>query len=268
MTRVDRTAAVPLYYQLKTIISDDIVSGALAPGSQLPGEHELCAIHDVSRTVVRQALSELMHEGLIERQQGRGTFVSAPKVSEGLIRRLTGLHQDVAERGQQLTSHVLGFQQVPAMGPVAQRLELDAGEPVWELRRLRLVDDVPWVDVVTHLPVERVPDLDRHDLSGSASLYGVVRSEYGLEIATAVRRVEATLADDGDSALLGLAPGAPVVMLTSLGFTADGRPLEYFVARHRGDQSAFEVVLTNTGTEAAAERVVRIGEGQDVTFPV
>jgi len=59
--RVDRASAIPYYYQLKQILSDAITSGELAPGAQLPGEHEFCALYDVSRTVVRQALNELCY---------------------------------------------------------------------------------------------------------------------------------------------------------------------------------------------------------------
>jgi GntR family transcriptional regulator len=258
MDGVDRASAIPFYFQLKQLVAEQIASGELPPGARLPGEHELCRRYGVSRTVVRQALSELVHEGQLERQRGRGTFVAQRKVSEGLIKRLSGLHEDVTLRGQYLDSRVLDFRARPADRRVREALDVEPGEPIWELRRLRLVDGEPWVDVTTHLPVARVPGLDRHDLSGGASLYDVLRRDYGLEIETAVRRVEARVADDAEARMLGMHPGSALIVLTSTGFTGDGTALEHFVALHRGDQSAFEVVLTASGREPAASGVVRI----------
>src|ERR1043165_4851089 len=88
---LDRASPIPLYYQVKQHISAQVATGVLVPGQQLPGEHELCRLYDVSRTVIRQALNELGYEGLIDRRRGKGTFVAKTKVPEGLMCGLTGL---------------------------------------------------------------------------------------------------------------------------------------------------------------------------------
>src|ERR1035437_4333614 len=104
--KIDRSSPVPFYYQVKQLLVADLESRALSPGDRLSGDHELCDTYGVSRTVVRQALSELETEGIIERLKGRGTFVAPPKTTEGLVQTLTGLYEDVAARGAQLRSDV------------------------------------------------------------------------------------------------------------------------------------------------------------------
>lgn len=78
MSDIDRSTPIPIYYQLKELIKGQIRNGELSPGDQLPTEEELCRQYNISRTPVRQALSELTHEGLLTRTPGRGTFVARP----------------------------------------------------------------------------------------------------------------------------------------------------------------------------------------------
>jgi GntR family transcriptional regulator len=257
MPTIDRASPVPLYHQVKQYISAQIATGELLPGQQLPGEHTLCNLCAVSRTVIRQALNELGYEGLIDKRRGKGTFVAKTKVPEGLMSGLAGLADDVARRGQRLDSKVLTLREEPATASVAARLQLEPGAPVVELERRRFVDGKPWVLVVTYLPAELVPGLVERDLGGTESLYRVIRHEYKLPIISSTRRVEAAVADEREAPLLGIRPGDPVIVLRSLSFTTGMRPLEYFVAHHRGDQSAFEVVFVASD---AGPQVTRASE--------
>jgi GntR family transcriptional regulator len=170
---------------------------------------------------------------------------------------LTGLADDVRQRGQLLESRVLTLREEPATASVAARLQLGPDEPVVALERQRLVDGQPWVLTVTYLPSELVPGLVERDLGGAESLYRVLREEYRLPLISSVRRVEAAVADEREGPLLGIRPGDPVVVLRSLTFTTGMRPLEYFVAHHRGDQSAFEVVLT-AGDGGVASKLIHV----------
>ena len=240
---IDRSTAVPLYHQLKQWLSTQIVSGELQPGTQLPGDYELSDRLGISRGVVRQALSELRHDGLIERERGRGTFVSKPKTAQGLIASMRGLAEDAALHAQRIESTVLRLLEEPAGDVVASMLGIEPQTPVVELERLRTLDGEPWVLTVTHLPAALVPGLAAHDFGGDVSLYTVLRDEYGLVASSATRRVEASVTDAREAHLLRMRPGAPLLVLRSVSYATDGRPFEYFVARHRGDRSAFEVRL-------------------------
>jgi len=242
---LNRLSPIPLYYQLKQSLSVRILSGEFVPGAQLPEEFEWCQRLGVSRGVVRQAMTELSYEGLIYRQRGRGTFVATPKTAEGLISGVRGLAADAALRGQRIDSNVLLLREVPATEPVAHTLSLAPGEPVIELERVRELDGEPHVLVMTYLPAALVPELDQRDLSGSASLYQILHEEYRLPIISSHRRVEAAAAGAREARLLAIERGDPLLVLRSVGYTVGRRPLDYFVAYHRGDRSAFEVELSN-----------------------
>ncbi len=238
---IDRTSPLPYYHQLKQILLSDLREKDLAPGDRLPGDHELCATFDVSRTVVRQALAELETEGVIVRVKGRGTFVAPQKTSEHLVQSLTGLYEDVAARGSHLRSQVRRQEVVPADEQIATQLELEPGAPVVVVERLRFVDDEPWVLATTYLPDGVAPGLVDEDLSDQ-SLYALLEQRYDVRLTHGRRGVEAAVAGTALAADLAISPGDPVLVLRSTSYAGD-RPVEMFVAYHRGDRSRFEVVL-------------------------
>ena len=118
-----REAPTPLYVQLKNSLLMQITSNQLAPHQQLPSERELCEQFGVSRTTVRQAINEMIHEGLVYSRAGKGTFVSEPKINQQL-RTLTGFSQDVLERGGTPSSQVLEARLIPATPDLAERLQV------------------------------------------------------------------------------------------------------------------------------------------------
>lgn len=248
---IDRMSPLPFYYQLKQILLTELKTRELAPGARLPGDHELCDAYDVSRTVVRQALSELETEGVIERVKGRGTFVAQRKTGERLVQSLTGLFEDVEARGSHLRSDVRRLEVVPADEQVAQSLDLELGASVIVLERLRFVDEEPWVLVTTYLPFEIAPGLLTDDLENQ-SLYRLLEQKYGVQLRYGQRAIEASIAGAALARNLGISPGDPVLVLRSTVY-GNQRPVEMFVAYHRGDRSRFEVSL-NRSTAAILER--------------
>jgi len=257
---LDRSAPTPLYHQIKQWLLNRILSGELVPGSRLPDEFELCERLGVSRGVVRQALTELSYEGMIHRERGRGTFVSTPKTAEGLISGLRGLSDDAALRGQRIDSKVLLLREVPATDMVASNLKIAPGDLVVELERVRTLEREPHVLVITYLAATTVPGLVQRDLNGSVSLYQILRDDYGLVIVSGLRRVEAAIAAAREARLLSIKRGDPLLVLRSIGYTAARRPLDYFVAFHRGDRSAFEVELPRP--MAATDRLEHVAKNQ------
>jgi GntR family transcriptional regulator len=240
--RIDRSSPLPYYHQLKQLLVREISRRGLNPGDLLPGDHALCETYDVSRTVVRQALTELEFEGVIERVKGKGTFVAQPKTAQGLVQSLTGLFEDVAARGGHLRSEVRTLRVVPADSHIAEELRIEPDTPVVLLERLRFVEELPWVLTVTHLPHDLVPGLEFEDLTDQ-SLYALMESRYGVRLVRGRRSVEATLAGQVLADALDVPVGAAVLTLRSLSVDAQDRPVESFVAYHRGDRSRFEVDL-------------------------
>jgi GntR family transcriptional regulator len=240
--RIDKSSRVPYYEQLREILEDSMRSGTLAVGEQLPSEAQLCDNYDVSRTVVRQALAELANEGLIYRYKGRGSFVAPPKVDEHLAQSLIGLAEEVSARGQRLDNEVRVFESQVPSSHVAQVLRLEPDEEVVRLDRVRSVNGEPWVFTSTFLPGRMCGALLELDMR-HRSLYATLEHELGISLVHGRRTIEAALAGEDHAALLGIEAGDPVLLLKSLSFDSEDRPVEYFLAWHRGDRSRFDVHL-------------------------
>lgn len=245
---INRASPVPYYYQLKEIIKDQIQKGHWPPGSQIPSEPQLCEMFGVSRTVVRQALGELVAEGYLCKQKGRGTFVAKPKIAGSLVQRLTGFHEDLVRRGLVPVTKVLSQSVIPAPQTVAGYLDIAVGTPVVRIERLRFVEDEPLLLVVTYIPHSLCPGLAHEDLTNQ-SLYQVMEEKYGIQLARGRRMLEAIAATESDAQLLGIKPGAPLLYLRSITYMANGRAVEYYEAKHRGDRSMLEVELIRTTGE-------------------
>jgi GntR family transcriptional regulator len=261
-TTIDRSSPIPYYIQLKEALRTPIEQGIWQPGDQIPGESELCRLFDVSRTVVRQALNELNFEGLITRIKGKGTFVAEPKIGESLIQKLTGFYQDMVDRGHSPITKVLSQQVAPANAKVAGRLGFEQGTLVIDIERLRFVQGEPIVLVTTYLPYALCPKLAQVDLSNQ-SLYAFLEKECGLVIARGRRFIEAVTASEYEAHHLQVAKGAPLILLDSVSYLADGTPIEYYRAFHRGDRSRFEVELVRIREQGRTRKA--LGEvGQDL----
>jgi GntR family transcriptional regulator len=247
--RIDRRSPLPYYAQLKQLLMKRLES-EIGAGERMPGEMALCEQYGVSRTVVRQALDELEAEGRVVRRKGQGTFAAARKTDERLFQSLTGLFEDVRARGEVLRSRVLAFSVIAAPAEVADALELSEGDDVVHLERLRFVSGEPWVLTRTYLPVDVAPGLLDEDFS-EQSLYGVLEGKYGVELDHGRRLVEAVPAAPAIAEALGLQPHDPVLLLHSTAWDTGGRPVEFFVAYHRGDRSRFQVNLRRHRTREA-----------------
>ncbi|MGD8586982.1 MAG: GntR family transcriptional regulator [Chloroflexota bacterium] len=241
---IDVSSAIPFYYQLQLHIEKKIQSGEWKVGQQLPSEKDLCEHFGVSRTVVRRALGDLESQNLISKRKGKGSFVKPKQHAWHLMQSLQGFYADAIESGQDVFTEVLEHSDIPAAGEIAEYLQLQPGELVTRMKRLRFLDGEPVVVVTTYIPKKLCPDLVKADFR-YRSLYAYLSEEYGLVIAEGVRTIESINATDELAALLQVEDGAALSLLTSVGWTRDGTPLEYYVAWHRGDKSRFQVRLVS-----------------------
>ena len=239
---IDFQSHIPYYLQLIELLKFQIQDGTWEPGDQIPPEQELCSTYGVSRTVVRQALRELEVDNMITRRKGKGTFVAKPKISEGLIQKLTGFYQDMVERGLVPVTQVLHQRVIPATKMIAHYLDVPIGTEVVDICRLRFINDEPILLVDTYIPLRISPDLATVDLT-NRSLYKYLENENGIKIARGKRYLEAVLANEDEARLLEIEKGDPLIMLDSVSFTETGQVIEYYHALHRGDRTRFEVEL-------------------------
>lgn len=249
--RIEPGSPVPYYFQLRELIRAEIEEGRWLPGAQIPSEHELCEMLDVSRTVVRQALGGLVHDGLLRRRKGLGTFVAKPKISGALIQSLTGFHEDMLAKGFMPRTCVMEQGVVPADELVAEKLGIALAEPVVHITRIRSVDDTPIHLVTTWLPHDLVEGLEDVDLT-DRSLYLTLEERFDLHIDHGRRMLEAVAADKRDAAWLQVRVGEPLLFLRSVTYLDGGRAIEYYEARHRGDRTVLEVDLVRADIESSA----------------
>lgn len=239
---VRKSDPMPYYAQLAQILRKEIRQGRWQPGDMLPSEAKLCEVYEISRTAVRQALDELVDEGLVQKEKGRGTFVSQPTTAEFVVQELRGFFEEMTQRGEEVHTDVLGQELVTAPPEVVPELQLRMGDECLRLDRIRRIDATPIVVVHTHLPAALFGELVDRDMRDE-SLYRILSEEYDVHPGGGRRRFEAVAADEATAAALDLATGAAVLKLTAVNFDQDDVPFEHFVAWYRGDLTAFDVLV-------------------------
>lgn len=233
--------SAPPYYRLKEAVLARITE--LEPGSALPTERALADEYGFSRTTVRRALHDLLIEGLITRQQGRGTFVAEPKVAQTLS--LTGYTEDMSARGMTPSSKILSVVRITGDVEAARILRLEPTAPILRISRLRLADDSPMAIEAAHLSYERfgrVADM----ITETTSLYALLESEFGVRLQYADETIETSAASPEDAELLFSEVGGPILMLSRNSYDADNNVIEFVRSRYRGDRFRFVTRLTRS----------------------
>lgn len=240
---LDRTVPIPLYYQLKNIITSEINAGSYQPGEAIPTEEELISHFNISRTTVRQAITELVQEGRLYRVKSKGTFVAENKINTDFISRLEPFNEQVSRLGKEPSTKVLDFRQGAAPANVAEALGLQPNDPIIFLQRLRYADDMPIVLVKTYLPMSLSGILKNCDFT-KESLYHVMGNHGPAYKVHHIRRiVEAIQAPESIAQLLECQIDVPLLFFTSTGYTAENVPVEYSRAYYRGDCNKFEITI-------------------------
>lgn len=230
---------IPLYYQLKTILLEQIRAGALKPNDRLPPEGELAASYGVSKATVRQALNELAVAGTLRRERGSGTFVAEPKLAQG-PRALTSFSEEMRKRGLSPTSKSLKQDVIKAQADVAEKLQIAEGGQIVRIKRLRMADGQPMGIQTAYLPLELAPGLAEENLD-EASLYEILGRKYGLRPARAAETHFAVPAEPDEAKLLKVAVNSPALAAERVAYLASGRPLELVYSVMRGD--CYKIVL-------------------------
>ncbi|RXZ78369.1 GntR family transcriptional regulator [Paenibacillaceae bacterium] len=226
-----------LYFRVKENLLALIKSGVYTLGDKLPTESELCQEYEVSRTTIRQALQQLEIEGYIQRVQGKGTFVSKPKIREPITRNIRTFVEQMKDLGLSAHSKVLELIVIPADNTLAETLHIEEKDPVIKLIRLRYAEDEPLQYVTSYLPWRVAPGLVNEDCSGS--LFDLLKSKYDVKIYRSVEAIEPILIEESISYLLEVPAGSPAFSLKSLTYNSEEQPIEYSYGIVRGDRFKF-----------------------------
>ncbi len=244
---LNKQSPLPIYRQLKELLREKIAGGEWSPGTMIPSERELSEQYAISRMTARQAVVELAREGILYREQGKGTFVAEPKFQQALV-SLTSFTEDMHTRGLRSGSRVLRLEYIIAPLLVVQALQIAPNEKIIALERLRLAEDEPIALESCYLHFQNAQNLLDEKFENH-SLYKLLSQKYGITPTRAQQRVEADLCNFKEKEFLKIEEGAPVLRNKRISYDQWGRAFEYTESAYRADRYVFQVEL-DTSKEA------------------
>jgi GntR family transcriptional regulator len=223
----------PLYQQIKSLLVQSLQAGEWQPGQAIPSETELAARFRVSQGTVRKAIDEMAADNLLVRRQGKGTFV-ATHAEQSTQYRFLRLVPDSGTQAP-LQRRLLDCRRLRAPADVARALELRAGETAVQVRRLLLAPDESAAGgpaqpvVLDDLWLPGTPfkglTLERME-SWRGPLYRLFEAEFAVHMVRAEEKLRAVAAGADEAALLGTAPGTPLLSVERLSYTYGDKPVE------------------------------------------
>ena len=224
----DRANAVPLWVQVKNALAEAI-DHSIPVDSRIPSEQALCGLFGVSRPVVREALDALVSEGRLVKIARRGVFTARPKDDADFLTNAIGVFDDMTAKGHAVTTRTFELRRIAASDQERKAMSLPKAAEVVRVVRVYLVDGQPLTYTHIAIPAHRAPNLETL-LQEGQSIFGLLRSRFGLTATRAERWFNAVTATDEQADKLGIASGQPLIGIESLASCANGQPLEYYNA--------------------------------------
>ncbi len=218
----------PLYQQVRELFLSRISSGAWRPAESLPSEQSLAAELGVSQGTVRKALDSLAADNLVERRQGKGTFVSQ-HTQESAKFRFFKLYHSTGEHALPMCKDAKAKRRRATANERAI-LNLASRADVFSIERTRFINDKPTLRELIAVPAALFPNLDLHQPIPN-TLYTLYQSEYGVSIVGAIEKLRAVEANKEDARALKKSPGAPVLEVERIALDLDNRPVELRLSR-------------------------------------
>ncbi|MEK4173755.1 MULTISPECIES: GntR family transcriptional regulator [Lysinibacillus] len=242
MHLLDQSSVIPLYHQLKQILFAKIQSGEWKPGDKIDSENQLMEIFRVSRNTVKKAIEELVKEEKLYRIQGKGTFVSKPRLEQSLG-GFYSFSRMIQEKGLNPRDEVLEIQKVYPSTKVRSNLALEENEQVVEMKRLRFADNEPIILESSFLPLSIIKDSEILKEVTTSSLYSLLEQRFNIIVVRAREAFEPVLINKDEAPLLKTDAGKPALLLERTAFDTSGKPVEFCISIVRGDRCRFYTEL-------------------------
>ncbi len=228
------------YKMIYNTIKDKILNKEYEPNEKIPDEISLCKEFNCSRMTMKKALDLLVQEGMLYRKRGHGSFVMSNNNDKGQIiiqeRELSGFTK--ASKGNS-SSEILEFKLEFAGEKIANKLNINVDDPIYNIFRLRLHNNKPYVLERTYMPTNLIPGINLDILSHS--VYDYIENTLHLKIASANKTTRADISNDVDHKYLNLKDIEPVLEVDEIAYLDNGVPFEYSISRHRYDLFAFNI---------------------------
>lgn len=238
---INKSLLTPIYIQIADEIKKNIENGIFIPGQMLPSEREFCEMYSTSRMTIRQAISQLVNEGILYKERSKGTFV-AKKVIEKQM-ELKSFTQDMIGRGFKPGSKIISFVIADPSNEVKEKLCLKSEEKIFLLNRLRLANDTPMAIEYCHLPVKWYPDLFKYNMQ-EWSLYEIMLKDYRINVSYANQTIKAVRMSKSQAQILLNKESGFGLMATRTLFTSDNIAVEYTTTLYHPDRYVYNMVLT------------------------
>jgi GntR family transcriptional regulator len=239
----------PLYSLVASRAEELIATGAWQEGQRLPPERQLCREFDVSRSTLRQALGELDARGLISRHQGRGTFVTRPRMQLPIADAFS-ISDALRQNGMAISTRVIDVRLIEASRQLASDLACLPGDPLVVIERLRSGNGEPMVLDIAHLREILFPGLAQADLE-HRSLYEILATDYGRHVAEARETIEPVILTPRECQLLDVPLHTPALLTRRITTDADGVIVAFGQVLLRGDRSRYLFKRTVDGAGLA-----------------
>jgi GntR family transcriptional regulator len=236
---------IPLYVQLEQIIKSKIMTGELMPGEQIPTDKDLAGTYQVSSITARQAVLNLVREGLLLRKQGKGTFVQKGVVSTKNILTLKirgGLNDVMPEGLASQKVKVLDMGRISIPTRVAEALETAVEQEIMLIRRVRSENGIPISFIKNYLPLEIGQQIEKQDLLSFPMLH-VLRNKLGLPLKTGVQCIVAVAADYEIASALSVSISSPVLYLETIIYAEGEKPVNFVQTFYRADRYKYTLNL-------------------------
>ena len=230
------------YREIAKDLRQRILNKIYLPGEQIPQEKEMCRIYNVSRITIKKAVDELVAAGLVIKRRGSGTFVKS--VNDEAVKELSMAQQFTGfteyNEGQSISSRIIRFEIVHPTLAVADQLQIDKEEFVYDIIRVRYCDDEPIVVEYTQMPLDIIQGLKKEILY--ESIYKYIQENLNLKIQSAHRALRALLPDAMEQKYLKIDAHFPVFEVEQVAYLDDGRAFEHSISRHRSDKIVFKTL--------------------------
>ena len=216
---INRDKPQKLYIQVFEILKKKIESGEWGVGSQIPIEEDLCKIYEVSKATIRLAVLELVRQGYLVRQQGKGTFVCKRVIPEGLTMS-TSFKELMLEAGVAFSTQVLAQTVIMPTEDLDVKLDIPDDKHIIYIKRLRVIDNEPVVLQETYIPYHICPALLKEDIADH-SIFEFFEKKYDIPITNVKGYIEVVYAKEDESSLLGLPNNSPALLLEQHFYSGD-----------------------------------------------
>lgn len=230
----------PIYIKIEKYLRSLINSGEIKPGEKLPSENQISEKFNVTRMTVRSAFNNLVKEGYITRKRGVGSIVLGNRISDN-ISTIRSYSEEMINKGYEITTKLINLSIVAADEIIKDKLNLNIGDNVWEVKRVRYAEGQAVSYMITYMPVRMFPNLNKDCCN---SLYKYLK-ECGYVISGAKRSVDAIISNKELMDLLELDYEVPILRIEQVAFLESGELFEYSYTYHYGYKLTLNAIPEN-----------------------